>query len=84
MLHIDLFGAARQLSDHGSITLDISPGATVADAHAAILALPAAQSPVLADVLKLAVLSTEDDILPPTAAIPAGVRLALLPPVAGG
>ena len=81
---IDLFGAARQLSDRATLTISVPAGATIAHVHAAIRALPAAQPRALQAIIAQAVFSTEDDILHPATPVCHGQRLAILPPVAGG
>ena len=81
---IDLFGAARQLSDQTTLTVSVPAGSTIADVHAAICALPAAQPTALQAIIAQAALSTEEDILQPATPVCKGQRLAILPPVAGG
>ena len=81
---IELFGAARQLSDRTALTISVPAGATIADVHAAICALPAAQPTVLQAIIAQAVFSTEEDILQPATPVCNGQKLAILPPVAGG
>jgi|SRR5882724_8046034 len=74
------FAILRERLRRDQDTLDLSPGATVADALAAI----AANSPAIAGLLPQVQTAVNRKVAPATHVLAEGDELALLPPVAGG
>lgn len=82
---INLFGALREADPRGYVELDLPAGSTVAGLSAALVAHLAAHAPaVSASLLRHSVFATDTEILHDHCEVPAGVALAVLPPVSGG
>ncbi|HYE19286.1 MAG TPA: MoaD/ThiS family protein [Tepidisphaeraceae bacterium] len=79
-VHVRLFALLRDLAQTTQTSLDLSDGATVADAVTAVAARYPAVSPALARTA-YAVNMTKVDA---NAVLHDGDELALLPPVSGG
>lgn len=83
-ISVQLFGAARQLSETEVIQLEMPVTSTNRDVLIALLELPEAQKDPLRALLEISVISDENDILPFDEPVPAHGCVAVLPPVAGG
>jgi molybdopterin converting factor small subunit len=85
-IEVLLFGSLRELGDGRALRLDVPEGATVKAARAALAARLEAERPGrnARALVERAAFATEEDVLDDAAAVPAGVSLAVLPPVCGG
>jgi molybdopterin converting factor small subunit len=77
---VRVFALARQLAGHDSVTVDLPPGATVADLRRAM----ADQHPALADLVDHALFAINAQYASDATPIPAAADLACIPPVSGG
>lgn len=74
---IELYGRLREAAE--GVEVELAPGATAKTALEAI-----GKAIGRPELLKGAVLATDSEVLDGSAAVPAGGRLAVLPPVCGG
>ncbi|TAL74982.1 MAG: hypothetical protein EPN56_04575 [Rhodanobacter sp.] len=82
---INLFGALREADPRGYVELELPTGSTVAGLSAALVAHLAVHAPaVSASLVRHCVFATDTEILHDHREVPAGVTLAVLPPVSGG
>ena len=77
---VQLFARARDLAGTGALSVDVPPGATVADLRRQL----AERCPALARLLEHSALAVNNDLAGDGLAIPATAEVALLPPVSGG
>jgi molybdopterin converting factor subunit 1 len=75
-----LFAAARDLAGADAVTVELPPGATVADLRAAL----AARVPALAALLRRSSVAVNHDFAEDDRAIDPAAELAVIPPVSGG
>lgn len=78
-VHVECFGAAARLAGREH-RLRLEPGASIAEALAALLLL----QPALAAIMPSCACAVGDRIVQRNRPLAAGERLALLPPVSGG
>lgn len=82
---ITLFGALREADAGGTLTLEVPEGSTMADLRELLVAHLAAHAPqVSGGLVRRCAFATDEEILHNHRAVPAGVALAVLPPVSGG
>ena len=77
---VRLFARARDLAGAGALTVELPPGATVADLRRRV----AADVPPLAGLLARCAVAVNDDFADDDLTLPTGAEVALLPPVSGG
>lgn len=82
---IALFGALREADASGTMELDVPAGSTMAELRELLVAHLAVQAPqVSAGLVRRCAFATDEEILHNHREVPAGVALAVLPPVSGG
>ena len=82
---IALFGALREADASGTMELDVPAGSTIAELRELLVAYLAVQAPqVSAGLVWRCAFATDEEILHNHREVPAGVALAVLPPVSGG
>lgn len=79
-MRIELYGRLREAGLGDSVELAAPEEATAAGLLEALRSRPGAETAVFDG----AVLATETEVLAPSDPVPAGRRLAVLPPVCGG
>lgn len=77
---VRLFARARDLAGTDAATLELEPGATVADLRRRL----ADAHPSLAGLLARSALAVDNEFADEAAPLPPGAEVALLPPVSGG
>ncbi len=80
LVHVRLFARARDLAGADMLRVELPDGATVADLRRRL----AAEYPALSSLLERSALAVENEFAADTQVLPAGVEVALLPPVSGG
>jgi sulfur-carrier protein len=80
MVRVRLFARARDLARANAVTVELPAGATVGDLRAAL----DEAYPALRPLLPRSAVAVAEEIAGDGVAIPAGVEVALLPPVSGG
>lgn len=84
-VRVQVFGAFRECVPSGELCVDVPAGATVAALREAMASGPALAWPSSAQaLLRASVFASESQLLHPTAVLPEGSVIALLPPVSGG
>ncbi|TAL75466.1 MAG: thiamine biosynthesis protein ThiS [Rhodanobacter sp.] len=84
-IHLALYGTLREVDPRGWLELEVAEAATVADLRAALVAyLESHTSNARASVVERSAFASRDSVLRETSPLPAGVELAVLPPVSGG
>ena len=76
-LTVLLFAAARDLAGTAAITVNLPPGATVADLRAAL-------APALGGLLARSAVAVNHDFADDARALAPGDEVAVIPPVSGG
>ena len=79
-LYVRLFARARDLGGTDGLSVELSPGATVADLRRRIALL----SPSLAPLLPRCAVAVNNEFAEETWTLADGDEVALLPPVSGG
>lgn len=79
-LRVRLFARARDLAGADVISVDLAPGATVADLRSRL----AAQCPALAALLARSAFAVDNEFVADHLALGPEAEVALLPPVSGG
>jgi molybdopterin converting factor small subunit len=77
---VRLFARARDLAEAEVVTVELPPGATVADLRARL----GQACPALGPLLPRSAVAVDEEFAEDSVAIPAGAEVALLPPVSGG
>ncbi len=77
---VRLFAAARALAGAGEISVELPPGATVADLRRALGLV----EPRLAPLAAVAMIAVDEEYAPEGMSLTPPARLALIPPVSGG
>jgi len=77
---VKLFARARDLSGTDEVSVELPPGATVADLRRAL----ASAYPALAALLERSAIAVNNEFAEENTGVPAGAEVALLPPVSGG
>jgi molybdopterin converting factor subunit 1 len=77
---VRLFARAKDLAGADAVTVNLSPGATVADLRRQL----AADHPALAGLLQRCAIAVADEFADDSLTLPADAEVALLPPVSGG
>ncbi len=80
ILHVRLFARARDLGGADMMSVDLLPGATVADLRRRVALL----SPALTALLPRCAVAVNNDFAEETRTLADGDEVALLPPVSGG
>lgn len=75
-----LFARARDLADAERVAVELPPGSTVADLHAAL----AAQFPPMAALLDRSAIAVNHDSADAGRVLDDGDEIAVIPPVSGG
>jgi molybdopterin converting factor small subunit len=75
-----LFASAADLAARGSVTVEVPPGAAVADVADALRQ----QYPQLSNLLAISRWALQHEFVPLTASVYPDKELALIPPVSGG
>lgn len=84
-LHIALYGALRDADPRGFVELEVPDGCDVGGVRERLLAYLLEHAPqVRAAIVRSSALASEEAVLRDHEAVPAGGRLAALPPVSGG
>jgi len=82
---LNLFGAFRSHDPGATLELDVPEGARVADLREAFDAYARAHWPAYRpELLKASAFASETTVLRDAEPLPAGVPMAVLPPVSGG
>jgi len=79
-LTVHLFARARELAGAGTMTVELPPGATVADLRREL----GRRFPALAGLLERSALAVNHDFAEDGRVIAAGDEVAVIPPVSGG
>jgi molybdopterin synthase sulfur carrier subunit len=84
-VELSLFGAFRSHDPGARLVLDVPEGARVADLREALDRHARAHWPAYRpELLKASAFASETAVLRDAEAVPAGVAMAVLPPVSGG
>jgi molybdopterin converting factor subunit 1 len=79
-ISVRLFARARDIAGADALTVEVPPGATVADLKKQL----AVQCPALAALLERSALAVNDEFAGDAFPLPPAAEIALLPPVSGG
>jgi molybdopterin converting factor subunit 1 len=79
-IRVRLFARAKDLAGAAAVTVELPPGATVADLRRRL----AADHPALAALLERCAVAVDDEFAGDALPLPADAEVALLPPVSGG
>lgn len=77
---VRLFARGRDLAGTDALTVELPPGATVAELRRRLVA----QCPRLAGFVDRCAVAINDEFAEETLTVPADAEVALLPPVSGG
>jgi MoaE-MoaD fusion protein len=80
MCRVRLFARAKDLAGTAAVSVNLPPGATVADLRRQL----AADHPALAGLLQRCAVAVNDEFADDSLTLTAGAEVALLPPVSGG
>lgn len=84
-VHVKLFGAFRDCQPEPQVVLTLADGALVADLRAALEAYGRMHWPTFTPaLLARSAFASDTAVLRDTQPVPAGVGMAILPPVSGG
>jgi len=84
-VEVSLFGAFRSHDPAARVVLEVPEGARVADLRAALDRHARAHWPAYRpELLQASAFASETTVLRDAEAVPAGVQMAVLPPVSGG
>lgn len=84
-VRIALYGALREANPKGYLDIDVPEGATVAVLRDHLVSHLREHAPAIkAGLVHVSAIATADEILHNHRTVPAGLELAVLPPVSGG
>ncbi|MBQ4855862.1 MoaD/ThiS family protein [Rhodanobacter sp. B2A1Ga4] len=82
---IALYGALREADPSGHVELDVPPDSTIAELRELLTAYLHEHAPTIrAGLVRRSAFASAEEILHNHRTVPAGVELAVLPPVSGG